>query len=160
MAAVPQLPGFRARTPHGARRRGPGPRHGSTAGAGRCFPVSHGDQTFPCFKCGRPGDALDRRAQATRPTPYDAATDGGINDSDDYPIISGNPPTTTGINITFQVAPSIRNCDISVSQTPHWSGMLAALGDGSVRTLSPGMSMTTFWSAVTPAGGEVLGNDW
>ena len=25
MAAVPQLPGFRARTPHGARRRGPGP---------------------------------------------------------------------------------------------------------------------------------------
>ena len=75
MAAVPQLPGFRARTPHGARRRGPGPRHGSTAGAGRCFPVSHGDQTFPCFKCGRPGDALDRRAQATRPTPYDAALD-------------------------------------------------------------------------------------
>jgi hypothetical protein len=35
-----------------------------------------------------------------------------------------------------------------------------ALGDGSVRILSPQMSVTTFWGAVTPAGGEVSGKDW
>ena len=38
--------------------------------------------------------------------------------------------------------------------------MNVGLADGSVRFLSTGMSGTTWWSAVTPAGGEVLGNDW
>jgi hypothetical protein len=38
--------------------------------------------------------------------------------------------------------------------------MPVVMGDGSVRVLSPGMSETTFWSADTPAGGEVPGNDW
>ena len=87
--------------------------------------------------------------------------DQGANCGDDYPILRGDPPTTTGLGVlTFQVAPAFSQCYHGVPQTPHWSGMLAALGDGSVRTLSPGMSLTTFWSAVTPAGGEVLGNDW
>ena len=38
--------------------------------------------------------------------------------------------------------------------------MFVALLDGSVRRLAPGISPTTFWAAVTPAGGEVLGSDW
>jgi hypothetical protein len=38
--------------------------------------------------------------------------------------------------------------------------MLVGLGDGSVKTLNPAMSPKTFWAAVTPAGSEVLGNDW
>ena len=81
---------------------------------------------------------------------------------DVYPAGGGNPPTTVGSvpGLTFQVAPRVADCDPRVAQTPHWSGMLAALGDGSVRTLSPGMAPTTYWAAVTPAGGEVLGNDW
>ena len=45
-------------------------------------------------------------------------------------------------------------------QTPHRIGMLVALVDGSVRQIAPGISPTTFWAAVTPAGGEVLGSDW
>jgi hypothetical protein len=45
-------------------------------------------------------------------------------------------------------------------QTPHRIGMFVALLDGSVRRLAPGISPTTFWAAVTPAGGEVLGSDW
>jgi type II secretory pathway pseudopilin PulG len=60
----------------------------------------------------------------------------------------------------FEVAPRKVECNASLPQTPHRSGMLAALGDGSVRTLGPSMSSRTFWSAVTPAEGEVLGNDW
>jgi hypothetical protein len=38
--------------------------------------------------------------------------------------------------------------------------MLVVLADGSVRTLHPSITPGTFWAAVTPAGGEVLGNDW
>jgi len=38
--------------------------------------------------------------------------------------------------------------------------MLAALADGSVRTLGAGMSGRTFWHAVTPQGNEILGSDW
>ncbi len=40
------------------------------------------------------------------------------------------------------------------------SGLQVAMADGSVSTLAPGLSPTTFWALVTPAGDEVLGNDW
>jgi type II secretory pathway pseudopilin PulG len=77
------------------------------------------------------------------------------------PVVSGNPPVTLPSSpYTFQVAPSLRECDPYLPQTPHSSGMLVALGDGSIRTVSGGVSERTFWSAVTPAGGEVLGSDW
>jgi prepilin-type N-terminal cleavage/methylation domain-containing protein/prepilin-type processing-associated H-X9-DG protein len=44
--------------------------------------------------------------------------------------------------------------------SPHTGGINVALGDGSVRFLSQGISNTTFFNATTPNGGEVLGNDW
>jgi prepilin-type N-terminal cleavage/methylation domain-containing protein len=62
--------------------------------------------------------------------------------------------------VTFQAAPRVSECAWSIPQTPHSSGMLVALADGSVRTVSPRISPATFWAATTPAGGEVLGNDW
>jgi prepilin-type N-terminal cleavage/methylation domain-containing protein len=62
--------------------------------------------------------------------------------------------------LTFQVAPALKKCWSLMAQTPHPGGMLAALGDGSVRVLAPDMSPDTYWAAVTPAGGEVLGPDW
>lgn len=61
---------------------------------------------------------------------------------------------------TFQVAPSINQCDPRLAQTPHYSGMLVAMSDGACRTLSPGVAPYTYWSLVTPAGGEVLRSDW
>ena len=48
--------------------------------------------------------------------------------------------------------------DLRERQTPHRIGMPVALVDGSVRQIAPGISPTTFWAAVTPAGGEVLGS--
>jgi prepilin-type N-terminal cleavage/methylation domain-containing protein len=50
-------------------------------------------------------------------------------------------------------------CDNRLASTPHET-MNACLGDGSVRTISRGISATTWASALTPAGGEVLGSDW
>src|SRR5438046_1004294 len=49
----------------------------------------------------------------------------------------GGPSSTTP---TFQAAPSRSKCRQSVAQTPHASGMIVAMGDGSVRTLSPSVS--------------------
>ncbi len=70
------------------------------------------------------------------------------------------PDPNSTPTITFQVRPAIPDCNPRVPQTPYPGGLLAGLGDGSVRTIAPGVSPTTFWAAVTPAGGEVLGNDW
>jgi prepilin-type N-terminal cleavage/methylation domain-containing protein len=61
---------------------------------------------------------------------------------------------------TFQIAPRPETCRPHEAQTPHRSGMLVALMDGSCRTLAGGMSRFTYWAAVTPADGDMLGNDW
>jgi prepilin-type N-terminal cleavage/methylation domain-containing protein len=61
----------------------------------------------------------------------------------------------------FQVRPTryLGNCDPTRASTSH-DAMVAGLADGSVRMLNPNMSGETWWAAVTPAGGEVLGSDW
>ena len=88
------------------------------------------------------------------------------NYGDMAPIDEGSPPTarpsyphpTLGF-LTFQVAPAVKDCYALAPQTPHPSGMLSAMMDGSLRTISPSVSNSVFWGAVTPSGGEVLG-DW
>jgi type II secretory pathway pseudopilin PulG len=80
---------------------------------------------------------------------------------DYWPITTGPPPTSRWLGPqTFQTAPRILECDPAQANTPHPSGMLAAIGDGGVRVLAPSISQTTYWGAVTPASGEVLGDDW
>jgi prepilin-type N-terminal cleavage/methylation domain-containing protein len=62
----------------------------------------------------------------------------------------------------FQVRPSPfqGNCDPNLGSTPHSSGMMIRLCDGSVRSLSVGVSPTTWWYLNTPRGGEVVPGDW
>jgi prepilin-type N-terminal cleavage/methylation domain-containing protein len=99
---------------------------------------------------------------------------GGKNPGDVYPITEGSVTRPSRPGATFQVRPrfiqpdigAIRlgpaeptDCDPSLPQTPHAAGMIVGLGDGSVRTVHPSISPELFWGAVTPAGGEVLG-DW
>jgi type II secretory pathway pseudopilin PulG len=69
------------------------------------------------------------------------------------------PPTTTGSvpGLTFQVRPTLKDCDSSLAQTGHAAGMPGAIMDGSVRIISAGVSPQIFWSAVTPSGGETVG---
>jgi prepilin-type N-terminal cleavage/methylation domain-containing protein/prepilin-type processing-associated H-X9-DG protein len=50
-------------------------------------------------------------------------------------------------------------CDKRLASTGHSSGMNVALGDGSVRFLSQGISATTWWAACTPASSDSLGCD-
>ena len=65
-----------------------------------------------------------------------------------------------GSKFQVQPTPFLGNCDPTRAATAHPGGMLVGLADGSVRTLAPSMSGDTWWAAVTPSGGEVLGSDW
>jgi prepilin-type N-terminal cleavage/methylation domain-containing protein len=47
-----------------------------------------------------------------------------------------------------------------MATSSHTAGMNVGMGDGSVRFLSNGISGNTWWAAVTPASGDLLGNDW
>lgn len=80
---------------------------------------------------------------------------------DVYPVtLPGGGVAGSVRGLTFQVRPAVADCDPRLAQTPHSGGMIAALGDGSIRILAPSMSEATYWSAVTPSGGDVLGTDW
>jgi len=65
-----------------------------------------------------------------------------------------------GFGSKFQSQPRPNECDPTRASTPHAGGIQVGLVDGSVRTLSPGISGDTWWWAVTPNQGEVLGSDW
>jgi hypothetical protein len=64
--------------------------------------------------------------------------------------------------VPFQLKPSPFNtaCEYRLPSTPHTGGILVSMGDGSSRSVSQGVSGTTWYAACTPAGGEVLGSDW
>jgi type II secretory pathway pseudopilin PulG len=102
---------------------------------------------------------------AHRPTFADGGpdVDNYQNARDIWPASSGSPPQSKAAygkpGVTFQSAPAPKDCDPRLANTPHASGMLAALGDGSVRILAPSISEFTYWGAVTPAKGEIL-QDW
>ena len=70
------------------------------------------------------------------------------------------PPGKVGPNSKFQLSPTQTTCDPTVASTHHDAGILTCLGDGSVRLVSGGVSGQTWWYAMTPNGGEVLGPDW
>jgi prepilin-type N-terminal cleavage/methylation domain-containing protein len=62
-----------------------------------------------------------------------------------YPIIGPSPPGSQCAN---------------VPSTQHTALILVALGDGSAHPVVQGISATTWWYAMTPAQGDVLGSDW
>jgi prepilin-type processing-associated H-X9-DG protein len=87
----------------------------------------------------------------------------------------GSQTAYTGVAAMFQVLPPM-GCNVgsrwpangatggcghgNVASSPHTGGINAALGDGSVRFVAQGTNPWTWWYALTPAGGEVLGPDW
>jgi prepilin-type N-terminal cleavage/methylation domain-containing protein len=75
-------------------------------------------------------------------------------------LVARGAPFAIGPESKFQVQPKEGECDPTRTATFHTGGIVVGLADGSVRTLAPSMSGDTWWAAVTPAGGEVLGSDW
>jgi prepilin-type N-terminal cleavage/methylation domain-containing protein len=70
----------------------------------------------------------------------------------------------TGPATRFQVNPTwagtTATCDFRLATQMGSGGILVGLGDGSVRAVNPGVSGDTWWAAMTPNRGEVLGSDW
>jgi prepilin-type N-terminal cleavage/methylation domain-containing protein len=44
--------------------------------------------------------------------------------------------------------------------TGHTGGIMTAMFDGSVRLVAQGVSLTTWWSVITPQNGDIQGPDW
>jgi len=58
------------------------------------------------------------------------------------------------------VASGSKDCYGARASTYHSGGIVTGMGDGSVRTVGRGVSVKTWWAALTRDGGETLGNDW
>ena len=59
-----------------------------------------------------------------------------------------------------QPEPFQSNCDPTLASTAHPGGILVALADGSVKSLSPSMSPWTWWLALVPNDGQSMPSDW
>ena len=64
------------------------------------------------------------------------------------------------LELLFQITPSAAQCDPNNTQTPHTGGMTVGLADGSVRTVTAGISLQTWVRALVPDDGQPLGPDW
>jgi prepilin-type N-terminal cleavage/methylation domain-containing protein len=71
----------------------------------------------------------------------------------------GFPDYVVG-NLPFQINPVPGNCEPNLLVSPHSSTMLVALGDGSVKSVSSGISATTWTNACNARSGQPLGSDW
>jgi prepilin-type N-terminal cleavage/methylation domain-containing protein len=63
-------------------------------------------------------------------------------------------------NIPFQGGPAAQECNWYVTQGGHTGSMQVGLGDGSVRVVSPSMTILTWQRACNPGDGNPLGPDW
>ena len=96
------------------------------------------------------GTAID----LTRPS----FADGNVGDY--FPVTSGNPPVSKAKDgKTFQLRPSIAECDPRLPNASSYRGLQVLMGDGSVRILRSSIKDVVFWAAVTPAGGETFDFD-
>jgi hypothetical protein len=74
----------------------------------------------------------------------------------------GNNTYTAGPGLMFQVKPDppLRSCNPYRAATPHAEGMLVAMCDGSVRSVSPTISDEIWYRAVTPNNDKGLDTNW
>ncbi|HMF19683.1 MAG TPA: DUF1559 domain-containing protein [Gemmataceae bacterium] len=81
---------------------------------------------------------------------------GDVQNPDPNDVFFGLPAYQT----LPQWAPTDANCNANLLQSYSAGGILVGLGDGSVRTVTPIISLTTWQNAITPADGNLLGPDW
>jgi len=70
------------------------------------------------------------------------------------------PSWPSAPTLAFQVGATPTTCNLYVTQSAHPAVMQVLLGDGSVRSVAPSLSITTWVRACTPNDGEALGGDW
>jgi prepilin-type N-terminal cleavage/methylation domain-containing protein len=60
----------------------------------------------------------------------------------------------------FQPQPSLTTAVGLMTQSMHTPGINVLMGDASVKLVAPSVSLNTWSASVTPAGKDVVGNDW
>ena len=59
-----------------------------------------------------------------------------------------------------QLAPKVADCDLARVSSPHSSGAIVGMTDGSTRIVTSSVVASTWMSALMPADGVPLGSDW
>jgi prepilin-type N-terminal cleavage/methylation domain-containing protein len=77
-----------------------------------------------------------------------------------HPLTTGVAQDYTAGGLPFQVAPGAGNCYPAVLVSPHTGVMVVGVGDGTVRTVAPGISLSTWLSVCVPDSNTPPGNDW
>jgi prepilin-type N-terminal cleavage/methylation domain-containing protein len=77
-----------------------------------------------------------------------------------YPSFSPYGSYNGTAYVPFNVMPANDVCDYSTLQAATPAGALVAMCDGSVRTVSPSVSLATWQALGTPQGGEVINDNW
>jgi prepilin-type N-terminal cleavage/methylation domain-containing protein len=80
-------------------------------------------------------------------------------------IADASWPQPTGPAAMFKMQPVGVGCPYGdgsqmLATSPHTGGIMCGMADGSIKFVSRGVSPTTWWQVMTPAGGETIGNDW
>ena len=78
----------------------------------------------------------------------------------EYSYNYGAPEFTPVAGKTFETPQYAYSCSASLPQAFSAGGIQVGLLDGSVRTVSPSVSASTWAAALTPAQGDLLGTDW
>jgi prepilin-type N-terminal cleavage/methylation domain-containing protein len=93
--------------------------------------------------------------------------DSGLNYYPDWGPNLFNPNfQPTGIGPTYPIFQPKYGCNggwcgsANAPSTAHTGGIMVGMFDGSVHFAAQGVSPATWWYAITPNGGEVLGPDW
>jgi hypothetical protein len=77
---------------------------------------------------------------------------------------NGNPPVPTNYGTAgmFQTTPNPweTKCILDIASTGHDAGIVAGMGDRSVRLCASSMNPKTWWMAMCPEDGTPLGPDW
>jgi prepilin-type processing-associated H-X9-DG protein len=135
--------------------------------------VVHNLWAMGAYSASTPGYAVplpdgDRFARTTDKTLEPRQFTPNMNvEKEEVPGMSGREATpfaaiAKAANATpgFQVLPRPGACDPRVPSSPFSGGINVGMCDGSVRFVASSVSAKTFWAAATPAGGEILGQDW
>jgi prepilin-type processing-associated H-X9-DG protein len=88
---------------------------------------------------------------------------------EDFPFTG--PPYNTTFPPGPQITPTVgacpanvngpcANCNGAVASSPHTAGINVGMADGSVHFTAQGISQTSWWFALTPNNGDILGPDW